>query len=345
MGLFQRLFGDGLRFPLNVDELARGPKNDARAYGVIVREPKAAPGDTIFRVLRVHHLTPEENRGNHHIYVEVLDEDGRRIPGAQVRISWEGGSRVFTVDARPQRPGVAFAMDRWGVYEVDVLGAPSARVVGITAGHPDEGPGNPEFRHSFLIVFQRERVAVPEAITPVPPVEEVQAPPLDAQPAKEEEERVLPTPAEEAQAVPSAEPEPAETATVQAEERETSVQPEVSEEAPAAAEPTSPEEAAATPIPPESPGYVFDTYVLFVDAEAPSTLAAFFVAMDDILSTGVPFGFDTVDVATQARRVIVIGEAPAQTLARLRDQCEDVITVEGDGDIIRETLQDALSVG
>ncbi len=400
MGLFRRVFGSGLRFPLDMESLRRGPVNDAQAYGVVVREPRAEPGETVYQVIRVHHLTPEENRGNRHIYVEVLDEEGKRIPGARVRISWQGDSRVFTVKDASDRPGVAFAMDKWSVYDVEVEDAPSTRVVGITAGHPDEGPGNREFRHSFLVVFQRTRVPVPEVVSP-PPSAEVERPSLEegATPVEVEPEpfpapepvTVTPPPSPEEEIAPSVleeiSPPPTETEVAESEaepQPEVEAVPEDVEKYPGAEIPSEqdvtvvvegaapvPVEAEAPPQPvaevdegveevvpeegaereavvttPEAPALkALDTYVLFVDAESPSTLAAFFVAMDEIISAGVPFGFDALDAAEQARRVVVVGKASDEVLTRLQARCEEVVTVEGDSTRLQETLEDVLSVG
>ncbi len=444
MSLLGRLLGGGLRFPLHLEELQEGPQNDARGYGVVVRSPQAAPGDIVFDVLRVHHLTPEENRGNHHIYVDVLDEEGRRLTDAQVRIVWAEGSRVFPLNTDPTRPGVAFPMNKWDVYEVDVMGMPSARVVGISAGHPAEGRGNPEFRHSFLIVFQRRRVPVPEVAPPPQPappqLEEVAPAPAPTVMPEEEaaplEETVLftppPPPPEEEPAVAEARapavevpeevvaeeeaatleetvlltppPSPPEEEPTVAEERPPAVgapeeveevvaeeeagvpeveavpsPPAVEEEVPAGEVAPPPPEAAeleeaveveaplaeeVTPAPvsveqprevaaevtapvarevtPPSP---LDTYVLFVDADSPTTVANFFVAMDDLLAAGVPFGFDATDAVAHARRVIIVGEAPMRLVEEIRARAEEVVTIEGDGEGVRARLQEALSVG
>lgn len=407
MSLLGRLKGGGLRFPLHVEELQQGPSNDARNYGVIVRSAQAAPGDIVFDVLRVHHLTPEENRGHHHIYVDVLDEEGRRLSDAQVRIVWAEGSRVFTLNADPTRPGVAFPMNKWDVYEVDVMGMPSARVVGISAGHPAEGRGNPEFRHSFLIVFQRRRVPVTEVAPPPQPAppqpEEVPPVPAPAVTAEEEtaslEETVLlappPSPpeeepivaeerppaveapeevvAEEEAGVPEVEAVPsppaveeevpaaeAATPTPEAVALEEAVEVGVEEQAPVEAPPA--EEVTPAPVSVEQPGEVaaevtapearavtppspLDTYVLFVDADSPTTVANFFVAMDDLLAAGVPFGFDATDAVAHARRVIIVGEAPMRLVEEMRARAEEVVTIEGDGESVRTRLQEVLSVG
>ncbi len=348
-GLFSR---GGLRFPLNLEELAQGPENDAGPYGVFVRQPAASPGDVVFRVLRVHHLTPEENRGQHHIFVDVLDEEGRRIPDTEVRIAWVGGSQVVRLDPDPFRPGVAFPMDKWNVYEVEVVGEPSARVVGLTAGHPPEGRGNPEFRHSFLVVFQRQRVPMPEVSeeeTPPPSAEEITTPEPGGIP--------VPEPAPEAPAVPKVQEEVAAMPDVEEQPLTVDVAPEPSSEELLSAAPAEQEQGEAgeeTPVPPtveavappevemEVPAApspertvtqpsALETYVLFVGAEAPSTVATFFVVMDDLLQMGVPFGFDAIEAAAAARRVIVVGDAPASLMEELRARGCDVIPIEEDG--------------
>jgi hypothetical protein len=54
-------------------------------------------------------------------------------------------------------------MWKWQVCAVEGLGLPSDRVENLHTGHPDEAPGNTLFHHSFLVVFQRTKVAAPRA--------------------------------------------------------------------------------------------------------------------------------------------------------------------------------------
>jgi len=130
-------------------------ENDALAYGVNIEPVEVPVGEAFWKAVRVHHLTPEENHGNHHIFIDVLDEEGQRIYGAQVKVTWPGGEQVLTVDKPPNEPGTNFPVWRGQVCSVEALGLPSDKVTGIHTGHPDEGPGNTLFHHSFLVVFQR----------------------------------------------------------------------------------------------------------------------------------------------------------------------------------------------
>ena len=62
--------------------------NDAQAYGVAIVPATVAPGAWYWQAVRVHHLTPEENGGNHHIYLDILDPATAPDPGSM-------GGRVF----------------------------------------------------------------------------------------------------------------------------------------------------------------------------------------------------------------------------------------------------------
>ncbi|MCS7285798.1 MAG: hypothetical protein RMK30_04550 [Anaerolineae bacterium] len=130
-------------------------ENDAIAYGVNVEPARVEPGESYWMAVKVHHLTPEENQGRSLIYIDILDEKGGRIYGAQARVSWPGGSQIVTVDKPLGEPGANFPLWPGQLCSVEALGLPSDRVFGIHNDHPDEGPGNRRFQHSFLVVFQK----------------------------------------------------------------------------------------------------------------------------------------------------------------------------------------------
>ena len=135
-------------------------ENDAVGYGVNVEPAQVQPGEPFWMAVRIHHLTPEENGGRHHIFLDILDEEGNRIYGAQAEVTWPGGSQVVTIDKPLDEPGTNFPMWAGQICAVEVVwpsdGAlPSDRVIGLHTGHPDEAPGNTLFHHSFLIVFQK----------------------------------------------------------------------------------------------------------------------------------------------------------------------------------------------
>lgn len=142
--------------------------NDASAYGVTIVPVEAAPGAAYWRVIRVHHLTPDENHGNHNIYLDALDEAGGRAFGAQARVTWPDGEQTLTIEKPLNEPGANFPMWKWQICAVEMLGLPSDRVENLHTGHPDEPPGlgNTLFHHSFEAVFQR---TVKGAIQPPAP--------------------------------------------------------------------------------------------------------------------------------------------------------------------------------
>ncbi len=149
-----------------VSSAPRDVVNDAQGYGVEIRTATVAPGSWYWQVVRVHHLTPEENGGNHHIYMDILDPaigdgsnpNGGRVYGARARVTWDGGEQIVTVDKPANEPGTNFPMWKWQVCAAEALGLPglelpSDRVTGMHTGHPDEAPGNTLFHHSFSITF------------------------------------------------------------------------------------------------------------------------------------------------------------------------------------------------
>jgi hypothetical protein len=144
------------------------PIDDAATYGVTIVPADVPEGATYWRAVRVHHLTPEENQGRHHIFLDALDEAGSRVFGAQARVTWPGGEQTLTVDKPLGEPGTNFPMWKWQICAVEMLGLPSDRVENLHTGHPDEPPGqgNTLFHHSFEVVFQR---AVSSAVQPPPP--------------------------------------------------------------------------------------------------------------------------------------------------------------------------------
>ncbi len=133
--------------------------NDASAYGVTVQQPTLPAGTLYWQAVRIHHLLPTENGSNHHIDIDLLDEAGNRVSGAQARVTWPGGEETVTIDGPANEPGGSFALWKHQVAEVTALGMPgtnlpSDRVSGLHTTHPDEAPGNSLFNHSFAVDFQ-----------------------------------------------------------------------------------------------------------------------------------------------------------------------------------------------
>ncbi len=152
--------------------LATPGQNDATKYGVDTTQPA---GPAHYRCIGIHHLTPEENSGNHHAYLDVLDQQGQRIREAQIEWTWIGRrleepAPPPTLDKPDTEPGTNIPIQWAQTISVAVLGHPSDTVHNLHTRHPDEGDGgNTRGHHSFYVVFQRTDAAGGPPIDSVPP--------------------------------------------------------------------------------------------------------------------------------------------------------------------------------
>jgi len=147
--------------------------NDAaEKYGVAIEPAEVAPGEKYWRVIGIHHLKPNENWGNHHVFLDALDADGNRVrnPSAWAGFTWEGRhpdefAPPVAIDKPDTEPGSNIAIGRNQIISLWMRGRhPNAtdksdRVVGIRTDHPDEPlPDgtlhNTWGHHSFFVVFQ-----------------------------------------------------------------------------------------------------------------------------------------------------------------------------------------------
>ncbi len=170
--------------------------NDAGpTYGVRVETANAAENETCWRVVGVHHLTPEENQFQHNVFIEALDESGARLAGPSVWAGWTWEGRQPDEEARPMpldkganEPAGNIPMQQGQVLTIWIAGMnpqardKSDRVTHLHSAHPDErGPGgelwNATFHHSFYVVFQRTRKAAASAPPPPPPPSPPTSPP------------------------------------------------------------------------------------------------------------------------------------------------------------------------
>lgn len=110
--------------------------------GVYLNRAQTSPGQTVFRLVNARFEDESQANGLHHIYVEVLDENGQRILGQPVIQVWHDGQAVGHTEDKP-RPEYALNFPMYGAqgpdnYGVYVLGAPSDVVngMGLPAGQP-----------------------------------------------------------------------------------------------------------------------------------------------------------------------------------------------------------------
>lgn len=142
------------------------PANLASHYGVSIAPIVVQQDlDRYWKVSSVRHLTPEENEGRHHIFVQAHFAENSQNSRAAVRITWEGGSQDFTLEKNQRDSVLSFAMFTWQTCNVNMADAQSEMISGLTANHPDElsedgeRTGNTLFHHSFLVEFEEIIVA------------------------------------------------------------------------------------------------------------------------------------------------------------------------------------------
>lgn len=153
--------------------------NDAARYGVQVKtiDQLSVPlnSQQYWQAIGIHHLTGAENMGNHHVYVDVVDGDGKRLNGARVVLTQSNTAPLYAVvDKPPNEAGTNFPM--WSNTRGTVAVAwptdnplPSEEVGVLRSDHPDEEVGNTWGHHSFYVVFQLATVAETTSTTPEQP--------------------------------------------------------------------------------------------------------------------------------------------------------------------------------
>lgn len=123
--------------------------------GVRVDDASVAPGQPYWRLIEARWADEQQSGGRHHIYVEVLDENGVRIVGHPVTVFWGDGSYTAGVeDKAPPDFGFNYQMYAAGnAYDVRVEGLPSDILRGAGMGDLDR----PRYgiHTSFYIVYQR----------------------------------------------------------------------------------------------------------------------------------------------------------------------------------------------
>lgn len=166
--------------------------NDAKKYGVTIDElDDVTEEECVIKVLGVHHLTPDENRSGHHLYLDVVDEHGQRVRGATVLVFISGRQERVVIDKPDNEPGGNIPLWKNDEAATDVVVIPPElwpqsyvtieEVGGITTLHPDEygrEGRNTIGHHSFYVVFQVLPVA--PAAEPLP--EPTPEPALPAEP-------------------------------------------------------------------------------------------------------------------------------------------------------------------
>ncbi|RIK42505.1 MAG: hypothetical protein DCC55_08700 [Chloroflexi bacterium] len=143
--------------PGEVQPAARPRSWDSRLdqLGVTVEEAQVGPGQPYFRLIEARWADEVESGGKHHIYIEVLDENGNRMVGQPVTVFWgEGVTSGPVEDKAPPDFGFNFQMYAAGyAYTAHVEGLPSDRVKNLGMGSIEQRMYG--IHTSFYLVFQR----------------------------------------------------------------------------------------------------------------------------------------------------------------------------------------------
>lgn len=134
--------------------------NLASHYGIGIDSMLPQDAGRYWKVRQVRHLAPEENQGRHHIFVQAHFHPDSTSDEVLFLVEWEDGNQEYKL-RRSRRESIGHvAMFTWQVCNVQMLGAPSEIVTGLTANHPDElledgtRSGNTLFHHSFQVEFE-----------------------------------------------------------------------------------------------------------------------------------------------------------------------------------------------
>jgi hypothetical protein len=123
--------------------------------GVRVEEAPVSPGQQYWKLIDARWADEQQSGGKHHVYVEVLDENGNRIVGHPVTVWWGDGSYTAGVeDKAPPDYGFNYQMYAAGyAYNVKVEGLPSDVLSG--AGMGDIERRDWGIHTSFYLVYQK----------------------------------------------------------------------------------------------------------------------------------------------------------------------------------------------
>lgn len=145
----------------------------ATARGVTIEMPQVAPGQAYWRVKQVRWYNEQEADGlgpDHHIMADALDEQGKRVVGVVLTVSWPTDNHNIATEAKAgELYSANYPMSpSRNEFSVRISGAmPSENVKGIGMGMDTPSGFNPGAHTTTGVVFQR---ATMPATTQPPPI-------------------------------------------------------------------------------------------------------------------------------------------------------------------------------
>lgn len=143
------------------------PGNEAGAFGVSVIPAAVKTGQTYWKFIGVYHLSGEENHGQSNVFLEALDEQGRRVIPAWVGWTWDGRTPSeradpVALDKPATEPAGNINLGFNQTVTVRVNGPNrdsediSDKVTGLHTRHGGVSTsGNYSGHHSFYVLWQR----------------------------------------------------------------------------------------------------------------------------------------------------------------------------------------------
>lgn len=149
---------------------------EAAARGVKIVPADPTEDDTyVWKTVKIDFLPegndPGEAQGTHHFYFDTLDENGNRLVGVDIKVSWSTDDTVVTSEGKPGEPYSAnFPMSPGqNAFSAKVVSEwASDEVTGVGMGADTPEGYNPGIHTSTVAVFQRFFVL--EEAEPVPPI-------------------------------------------------------------------------------------------------------------------------------------------------------------------------------
>ena len=154
----------------SIDIRVTGSVDVPPIYGITIHPPPfVGPGESWWKLVKLHHLTCEENRGKHNLYSAFYYRDGSRVgQGWYNKVGWSKSTEIS--GELPLEKDEIIGED-WIHGSLDLYWHDNAaleylnlngsifkiqRISGVHTRHPDECPGNTLGHHSFVAVFEEQ---------------------------------------------------------------------------------------------------------------------------------------------------------------------------------------------
>lgn len=141
-------------------------QQDLNTFGATVQRAEAAPGASYWKLVEARHANPNrEFGGDHYVYIEAVDEKGKKLRGVQARVERGGQAEIFTLDKGLGEPGTNCPLWKGNYVHVSMQGL-SDKVGPLHGEHGLYKEGD-LYHHTWYLLFQRA-VMGDKAPEPVP---------------------------------------------------------------------------------------------------------------------------------------------------------------------------------